>query len=128
MPPFDMVHGFKTIEEAFEHVRKVNLYNDLMTKDWQRDVKPGDFVVRRFSPYPGEVCTLYYEILDPKAPEYYDPDDSEIAPSHRFVQGYSKIEPGGELGVEHISSFDARIDKTSFQAARMAKWPNLFDR
>jgi hypothetical protein len=109
---------FDSVEDMQEYLRKQRFLADLLIKDWQRTTKPGNCVVRFWQEGP-EIFTLYYEIMP------LDPDDEPLDPNYRLVCGYSEIEPGGELGVEHISTFTAPITRETFNALRAIGWPDL---
>lgn len=120
MSIFNPVQSFRTLEDAFEHIRRVQLWNDLQIQDWQRELKAGDCCARAWRMGSGRIVTLYLEILP------LDPEDGPLDPSYRFVRGHSILCPEGELGTEHIANFDARIERELFETAKKLGWPDLF--
>lgn len=132
---------FDTIEEMQVFLSENQKAADAQIKDWQRAVKPGDFVMR-FAEFGGEVLAIYGEVLDAIELERPHHDmgsfedrmefeavkarykvDGHWHQSFRFGRFYSPLCAEGEYGDIHLSTIACVIEKEMFEMAKAAGWP-----
>ena len=131
------VRTFENFEEMVDFMAANRRTADSNIQDWQREIKPGDFVVRVYS----EDLLIFGEILDiiEIEKQYYDLDDEEQAEefsfteehyreggnwhgSYRFGRFYSIMCPEGELGDIHLSTIFGKIPHEVFEACMEKGW------
>jgi len=129
------VRSFSSAEELFEELRKNKEQSDSLIVPWQREVKPGDRVIRY-----EEGLVIYGRITDPVEEDrkyYSDPDhDPEFLSirayftspswtgSYRYGWFYSAMCPEGEPGSIPLATIAKVIDEATFEAAKEAGWPS----
>jgi hypothetical protein len=135
------VRMFDTIEEMQVFLAENQKAADTQIKDWQRAVRPGDFIMR-FADFGGEMLAIYGEILDAIELERPHHDmgsfedrmefeavqdrykvDGHWHQSFRFGRFYSPLCDEGEYGDIHLSTITCVITADLFQMARAAGWP-----
>jgi hypothetical protein len=86
---------------------------------WQRELKTGDFFLRRF-----EDIAIYSEVL-PSTED--DEDGKEVVVEggdYRFTNSFSIHCPEGELGDVHLSEVGRTITRAQFESFRASGWPS----
>jgi hypothetical protein len=81
-------------------------------KDWQRELKKGDYFVRNA----GVGIPVYGEVVQSSG-EYRG-----RLRDYRFCKCYSMMCPTGELGDVHISTVDRLLTPNEFEGAKARRW------
>lgn len=122
-----MFQSFGSVEEMFDAIEQSRRAADGNTKPWQKQIKPGDKVLRISQ----DLC-IYCEVLQPSE----GIDDAEEAESalqdyaephmvcYRFSRCFSSICPHGELGDLHVSTVICTLTDEQFETARQLGWPS----
>jgi hypothetical protein len=133
------IQVFDSPEEMFEQLRRDRENADRHIQPWQRELKPGDYVVRITEQF-GQIIVIYGKLLDPLESErpYYNLDDPEEAAmfrdveerfgeawhrSFRFGRFYSPMCMQGEIGDVHLATISGVISEAQFEEARQQGWP-----
>jgi len=137
------VQFFDSMEELQETLRENQRRADARIEDWQREVKPGDKVIRLAEMNAGplrRLLLIYGEIIDPIEAErpHYDltqPEEQaefnyvcqryagEWSESFCFGRFYSTLCSEGEYGDIHRSTITSIISDEEFEEYRKAGWP-----
>lgn len=84
---------------------------------WQRQVKPGDLVLREVDSTGAVPFYSFSEVLTDE--EEGDPPDGWV-----FTRTFNAICPEGEYGDAAISTFVAPLTRAQFELARRLGWPS----
>jgi len=124
------VETFDSIDDAFAVISADRVAADLRREPWQKEITPGDFVLR-FE----ENLFIWIEVLDAvEEDRKAGADEDELvqvrylyrAPHMegiRFARHFSVVCPDGELGDFHVSTALCKLTREHFEAARKASWP-----
>lgn len=130
------VETYATTEELLASMTSAREAADESIQPWQRELKPGDKVVRLY----GDLV-IFGQLLDVLELERqeYDLDDPEEAAqcaemarfyspsgdwyqSFRFGKFYSVACTEGELGDVHLATVAAKITEGTYELARVGGW------
>ncbi len=101
---------FDSLEDAFDAIERARKAADARTKDWQKQIKKGDYFI----------CDSGYgfPIFGKVLREYKD----ERMSNYRFCECYSIACPYGERGDVHVSTILARLDRETFEKFKERGW------
>ena len=107
-----VVHSFDNLDDLFEEMEEQGRAADERVKDWQKQIKAGDYFVRRS----GLGFNIYGEILQEDEPR------SRGLEHYRLCRGYSVACRDGEMGDIHVSQIDALLTEEEFKEAKRREW------
>ena len=99
-----MIYSADNFEDFISLEQEAQKQASLQIQPWQREVKPGDFIVRKSQGF-----DIFCEVL-PTDPE-------ETMSDYRLVKAFSEVCPQGEMGDIHISTIHLVINQLLFEAA-----------
>jgi hypothetical protein len=95
-----------SFESMMEEIETARVAADARVKDWQKELKAGDYCVQWYVQYG---FPIFHKILE----SHYTGD----LENYRFCFSFSEACPEGERGDMHICVVQAKITKEVFDAA-----------
>lgn len=137
------IKEYESLDEMFEDIKKDLEAADTAAKDWQKELRVGDYVYRE-----AQGLAIYGEILDPlhywiekgirtiadatcrldaegRAEYAYEAEQATKLGNHRYGRWYSAACPEGEYGSAHVATVWEKISRGVFERAGTAGWPRL---
>ena len=118
------IQSFDSYEEMSETIRRAREAADARVKPWQAAIKSGDHFVR-VDALGGDLLTIYGEIIESPYPEDREIFAQPHMKHYRLTRCFSLACPEGEIGDVHVSTINKRMDKETFELARLTGWPSL---
>jgi hypothetical protein len=99
------------IGDLFALIRQVQAEEEEKLTPWQRNLKPGDYVV-----------TVYTWLI-----VYSKIESQERGPAYSWVRAYSVMVPEGESGTTLTSQFTGPLTAAQFAKAKEMGWPPIVE-